>query len=239
MQDNVSGARHPGSSPPASSPAKHSDAAPAPKKRKLSLEAGPPKQDSSVDSASDIGDKHGDANDSESDLSVLADEPAIASRKGKKSGKSAKVSSKDAKGGNAGSGPVRKSKTTPAQDLTPDEADVKRLQSELLKCGVRKFWANELKPYPTPKAKVAHLKSMLKDIGMTGRFSMEKAKAIKERRELEADVDALTRGQQGTEDEASDSSSREDGKDESPPMAEKRRKVQARFVDFGDSDEET
>lgn len=50
------------------------------------------------------------------------------------------------------------------------------------------MWARELAPYDTPRAKIKHLKQMLKDAGMDGRYSVEKAKQIREERELRADL---------------------------------------------------
>ncbi|GAB0132100.1 hypothetical protein EsDP_00000544 [Epichloe bromicola] len=83
-----------------------------------------------------------------------------------------------------------KKATTPSTD-DPKEAEIKKLQSQLVKCGVRKLWHNELKQYgDDSRAKIRHLKKMLTDIGMDGRFSEAKAREIKETRELLADVDA-------------------------------------------------
>ncbi|KAK4222857.1 hypothetical protein QBC38DRAFT_548923 [Podospora fimiseda] len=86
----------------------------------------------------------------------------------------------------------RKPKAAPAE-LSPDDALVKQLQGQLLKCGVRKVWAFEFKKHDatTPKEKIKHLKQMLTDIGMTGRFSEARAKEIKERRELLDDLGAV------------------------------------------------
>lgn len=88
----------------------------------------------------------------------------------------------------------------------PDEAEIKRLQGWLIKCGIRKLWHRELAPYDTSRAKINHLKRMLKDAGMDGRYSAEKAKQIKEQRELAADLEAVQEGakrwgQAGSEDE--------------------------------------
>lgn len=51
------------------------------------------------------------------------------------------------------------------------------------------MWHNELKNCDTAKEKISHLKGMLKDAGMDGRFSDSKAREIKERRELEKDIE--------------------------------------------------
>ncbi|TFB06552.1 hypothetical protein CCMA1212_000123 [Trichoderma ghanense] len=73
----------------------------------------------------------------------------------------------------------------------PKEAEIKKLQSHLTKCGIRKLWHNELKQYgDNANAKIRHLKKMLADVGMDGRFSEAKAREIKEMRELQADVEA-------------------------------------------------
>lgn len=73
-------------------------------------------------------------------------------------------------------------------------------------CGVRKKWYGLfshlfLNVHPTvtrakefegmedkPKKQIAHLKSILSDLGMTGRLSMEKAKTIKAKRELADEI---------------------------------------------------
>lgn len=82
-------------------------------------------------------------------------------------------------------------KGTAATD-SPDEAEVKKLQGQLAKCGVRKIWGFELKRFGDDvKAKIRHLKSMLRDAGMDGRFSEAKAREIKERRELMADLEEV------------------------------------------------
>ncbi|KAI9772066.1 MAG: hypothetical protein M1840_001354 [Geoglossum simile] len=121
---------------------------------------------------------------SESEMSVVIDEEPKTKRKKRPSDTSAskaKVSKQKA--------PL----AVPKGDGTP-EAEVKRLQSWLLKCGIRKVWSKELAPYSTPKSKISHLKQMLKDVGMEGRFSAEKARQIKEEREFRADLEAVQDG---------------------------------------------
>ncbi|KKY28307.1 putative transcriptional regulator [Diplodia seriata] len=54
--------------------------------------------------------------------------------------------------------------------------------------------AAPVEPEPEPEAKVNHLKAMLADAGMEGRYSAEKARQIKERRELAADLEAVQEG---------------------------------------------
>ncbi len=137
------------------------------------------------------------AEDSESKLSVLLDEQP----KPKKKRKSSEPAEKGAKKAKA-------SKPQADADADPDAEEIKRLQGWLVKCGIRKLWGKELKPYETPKAKIKHLKDMLSDAGMTGRYSQEKATQIKEARELAADIEAVKEGAErwgkGNEDSEED-----------------------------------
>lgn len=127
------------------------------------------------------------AADSESELSVLVDEEPKRKRKGRNP-RSTKPATKKSGG--------PKSRVTKGTDQSadPDAEEIKRLQGWLVKCGCRKMWYKELAPYDTPKLKIRHLKEMLSDIGMTGRFSIEKATQIREERELKADLEAVQEG---------------------------------------------
>jgi hypothetical protein len=126
---------------------------------------------------------------SDSEMSVVLDE---APKRKKKSNSTSKgqpsaSTSKSSKAPKA---------TKPPPDLSPDEAELKTLQSQLAMCGVRKIWGVILKDYGSnTKAKIRHLKGMLKDIGMEGRFSKQKAEEIKEARELQADLEAVKEGE--------------------------------------------
>lgn len=127
----------------------------------------------------------------DSDLSSLLDEdPAPRKKKRQKSDAPKKQKAAKAKPAKASAKPKAKADA----DLSPQEAEIKRLQGWLLKCGIRKLWHRELAPYTTDKEKINHLKDMLKDVGMDGRYSVEKAKQIKERRELAADLEAVQEG---------------------------------------------
>jgi hypothetical protein len=166
--------------------------------------------------------------DSDSEMSVVLDEDPKPKRKPKAKstapkGKSSKPASRPAK-----------SKPTTEDD--PDQAEIKRLQSWLVKCGIRKVWGAYLKPYETPKAKIKHLKEMLADIGMTGRYSVEKAASIKEARELAEDLSAVQEGDQrwGT---AGKASSAEDTADEKPKSKGRLQRGRAHY-DFLSSDGE-
>lgn len=60
----------------------------------------------------------------------------------------------------------------------------------MVACGVRKVWAKEFKDVEKPADQVRRLKKMLTDLGMTGRMSLEQAKAIKAKREFEQELGA-------------------------------------------------
>ena len=123
---------------------------------------------------------------SESELSELIDDEPKPKRKKRGSGPS------EPKAKGAPRKPRQKKGNSP--DLDPDAEEIKRLQSWLIKCGIRKMWGRELKPYDTAKAKIRHLKEMLSNAGMTGRYSAEKASQIREGRELQADLAAVQEG---------------------------------------------
>lgn len=92
----------------------------------------------------------------------------------------------------ASSKPAKTAKPKVVANLMPDEAELKTLQGQLKKCGVNKIWGFELKQFEDDsKAKIRHLRKMLKEVGMDGRFSEARAKEIKERRELMEDVEAI------------------------------------------------
>lgn len=124
--------------------------------------------------------------DSESDMSVVVDEGPKPKRRKRKSSEPAERGAKKSKA----------SKSKAEAEIDPDEAEIKRLQGWLVKCGIRKMWWKELKPYESSNAKINHLKGMLSDVGMTGRYSIEKATQIKEARELAADIEAVKEGAQ-------------------------------------------
>lgn len=123
--------------------------------------------------------------ESGSDMSVLLDEEPKAKTKRRKPSPNQPRSNKS-------SNPKGKKSSEQGQD--PDAEEIKRLQGWLIKCGIRKMWHKELSPYDNPKSKIRHLKGMLADAGMTGRYSVDKANAIKEERELKADLEAVQEG---------------------------------------------
>jgi hypothetical protein len=66
-------------------------------------------------------------------------------------------------------------------------------QALVFACGVRKVWARELKDLDTPSRQISHIRGVLSELGMKGRFSMEQAKAIKAKRELAQEMGELCR----------------------------------------------
>ncbi|KAI0358210.1 hypothetical protein OH77DRAFT_1587914 [Trametes cingulata] len=138
---------------------------------------------------------HDDAK-SESEMSVLIDEPP--SRKRKKKGESgvcmgsswsvlhADFCRQDSQAKKAPKGKKRKES---GKELSKDEETIKRLKSLVVACGVRKVWSKEFKGLEKPSDQIRRLKQILGDLGMTGRMSMEQAKAIKAKREFEKELE--------------------------------------------------
>ncbi|KAJ6441023.1 acetyl esterase [Purpureocillium lavendulum] len=120
--------------------------------------------------------------DEEEEYSDVIDEPPPPKRKKKDKKDAAAQSAKPA---------TKKSSVKASSPDDPEDAEVKKLQGQLVKCGVRKLWHNELKKYgDDSRAKIRHLKKMLADVGMDGRFSEAKAREIRETRELMAEAEA-------------------------------------------------
>ncbi|KAL5359751.1 hypothetical protein BJX96DRAFT_149024 [Aspergillus floccosus] len=152
------------------------------KKRKTSPSESPKEQDTADSDAAEEAKAEPNA-ESESEMSVVLDEepkPQKRQKSSEPSQKGKKKAPSKAKGKDA--------------DSDPNQAEIKRLQGWLLKCGIRKMWWRELAPYDTPKAKIKHLKDMLKEVGMEGRYSLEKARQIREERELKADLEMVQEG---------------------------------------------
>ncbi|USP77688.1 hypothetical protein yc1106_04962 [Curvularia clavata] len=147
----------------------------APAEDESDAETAPPK----------ASDTKGDMSDS--DLSSVIDEEPV---KKKKKAPAAKTKKEKAPA------KPRAAPKSKAED-DPDTAEVKRLQGWLVKCGIRKVWARdpELSKCDTPKEKIRILKGWLKDVGMDGKYSNEKAAKIKEKREFEKDLEAIKEGE--------------------------------------------
>ncbi|KAF9073169.1 hypothetical protein BDP27DRAFT_314167 [Rhodocollybia butyracea] len=170
---------------------------------------------------------------SESELSVLIDEAPKPKKKGKAKESTAPKEVKEKKKGGT-SNPTK---------LSKDEETIKKLKSLILACGVRKVWSKLFKDIPEDHSQqIKLLRKMLTDLGMTGRLSMEQAKAIREKRELAselADVQSFERSvkEQGTRrsrsaatKEESDSGSQEGSEEEEEEeAAPTKRKKNARL----------
>ncbi|CCM02670.1 uncharacterized protein FIBRA_04775 [Fibroporia radiculosa] len=117
---------------------------------------------------------------SELEMSVLIDEPK---QSHKKKGKEIEVKTRPKK-----EAKERKGKQ-PVKELSKDEETIKRLKSFVVACGVRKAWAREFKNLDSPSEQIKRLKTILADLGMTGRMSMEQAKAIRAKRELAQELE--------------------------------------------------
>ncbi|KAG8669630.1 hypothetical protein FPOAC2_08969 [Fusarium poae] len=184
--------------------------------------------------------------DEEEEYSDVIDEPPKPKRKKKEKKEGA---SKPAKAPKAA---AKKSSTSD----DPNTEEIKKLQGHLVKCGVRKLWHNELKQYgDDAKAKIRHLKKMLADVGMDGRFSESKAREIKERRELLAEVESAremsslwgvegrgrasrSKNKKIIESDASDAENNDDDDDdEDNSYAARRKRVRADLAFLGDDDE--
>ncbi|KIK56429.1 hypothetical protein GYMLUDRAFT_47191 [Collybiopsis luxurians FD-317 M1] len=114
---------------------------------------------------------------SESELTELTDEsePPKPKKKGK-----AKESAQPRE---------RKKKAASASTLSKDEETIKKLKALINACGVRKVWSRLFKDIQdSPSQQIALLRKTLAELGMTGRLSMEQARAIKEKRELESEL---------------------------------------------------
>jgi len=130
---------------------------------------------------------------SDSEMSIVFDEPP-AKKGGRKKSTSSTTAPKAKKPASKDATSTKAKSTKPESTLTPQEEEIKRLQSWLVKCGLRKVWSKELSNCDTPREKIAHLKRLLKDVGMEGRFSEDKAKKIKEEREFKKDLEEIKEG---------------------------------------------
>lgn len=79
--------------------------------------------------------------------------------------------------------PVRRS-------ASAEEASVVRLKGYIAKCGVRRIWKRELDGL-TPREALAKLSDTLRSLGVEGRPTLEKCKAVKRRREFEEEMSAI------------------------------------------------
>ncbi|KAJ7644246.1 hypothetical protein FB45DRAFT_897330 [Roridomyces roridus] len=165
--------------------------------------------------------------ESDSELSVLEDEPP---KKKTKSSKSADKGQAKPKGKKV--------------ELSKDEETIKRLKSLVLGCGVRKVWGKVFKDVDSPSEQIRMLKKILTDLGMSGRMSMEQARAIKEKRELAQELEdvqafaAATTRSKGSKDDEDDEDDESEEEEEALPAKRKtaRTSIMAFLGDQSDSD---
>ena len=132
------------------------------------------------------------SDDYDSDLSSLTDKAPKPKRRSQKTKSTAqedtsKTAAKSSRPPKRSSSSSTQSNTTSSSSKTRT-SEIKELQSQLHQCGVRRIWRRELKDCHTPDDKIAHLRGMLRDIGLEGQFSESKARTIRDRLELEADL---------------------------------------------------
>ncbi|SJL04083.1 uncharacterized protein ARMOST_07442 [Armillaria ostoyae] len=84
--------------------------------------------------------------------------------------------------------PSTTKKTADKKPSDKDDATIKRLKSLVLACGVRKPWAKLFEGIDRPSQQIKIIKDILAELGMKGRMSMEQAKAIREKREIEQEL---------------------------------------------------
>jgi hypothetical protein len=187
-------------------------------------------------------------NGNESEMSILLDSPPPKKKRKSNSTTTTKTGPSKPKA-------TSKSKTAAAADNNPSDAEIKRLQSQLSQCGYRKQWHRELATYTSSSDKIRHLKSLLSDMGIKGRFSADKARAIKEARELKEEIEAAREfekrwgADEGSDDddeqEEDDDEEEEAGRgsrratnEESAPPRQKKGVLPKGLVDFGNSGDE-
>lgn len=172
---------------------------------------------------------------SESELSVLIDEPLNLKRKREKKVEEVKSTngSSDVNTKRGTIGRVKKS-----ENPNKDEETIQRLKSLVNACGVRRVWSKVFQGLDTPAQKIKKLKEILHELGMTGRLSLEKAKAIREKREFAQELQDVQEFQKAimksgrkhhviatNDDNDNHESNSEDEEDENPKN--RRRKMNA------------
>lgn len=110
--------------------------------------------------------------DEGSELSSVIDEPPKKQRK--KQGESDVRTSKRGK--------------TSKEPPPKDEATVSKLKAIVVACGMRKVWKKEFQGLDRPKQQIKRLHEILAELGMTPRYTMEKARDIKKKREFEQEL---------------------------------------------------
>ncbi|KAA1136391.1 hypothetical protein PGTUg99_029849 [Puccinia graminis f. sp. tritici] len=135
-----------------------------------------------------------------------------------------------------------KGKRRESVPVDKDEERIKKLKSFVVACGVRKQWKKEFQHLTTNKQQIQRLTKILEDLGMTGRLSMVKAKEIKARRDLEAEVSELVATRETESSDDGDGDEEAEGEqdqkagdgDEKKSSVKKRRKNRTVNASSGD-----
>ncbi|KAJ7069915.1 hypothetical protein C8F01DRAFT_536557 [Mycena amicta] len=152
---------------------------------------------------------------SDSELSVLEDEPPKTSKRSKKSAE------KNGKTKSAGG------------DSDKHDATIKKLKGLVTACGVRKIWSKVFEGMDKPTEQIRKLKEILAELGMNGQPSMQKAKAIREKRELAQELNdvqtfAAARGMKSQASKAASVEEKDEEEESDDEIVPKKRKLNAR-----------
>ncbi|KAF8448895.1 hypothetical protein L210DRAFT_3523402 [Boletus edulis BED1] len=161
----------------------------------------------------------------ESELSSVIDEPQT--NRQKRQEKSVKPQKDE------------KKKRGKKEVLSKDEETVNRLKGIVVACGVRKVWKKEFEGLDKPSQQIKRLHSILSDFGMTPRYTLEKAKAIKEQRELAQELkdvqefDKATKGRaKGPRSSSETGVSMEQDDSDAVTCSRKKQNARARIMAF-------
>ncbi|KAF9038571.1 hypothetical protein BJ165DRAFT_1531651 [Panaeolus papilionaceus] len=139
---------------------------------------------------------------SESEMSVLFDDPPPKKRRAKGADKETKSAKSKAPKGSKGAA------------LSKDEETIKRLKAMVVACGTRRVWSKVFQGLDTPQQQIKKLKDILAELGMTGRLSLDKAKAIKMQREFAQELEDVVEFEKKIVGRGSRSSAASDAKSE-------------------------
>ncbi|GAO51230.1 hypothetical protein SAICODRAFT_21090 [Saitoella complicata NRRL Y-17804] len=164
-----------------------------------------------------------DVSDAESDMSSLIDEPMPTKKSRKRKSTSGSPSDSDDILNDA---PKPKKKAAPKKEpvkrakkdskdstpVDPEQEKVDNLKKIIVACGVRKQWVKEFADKPDLASQIKHCRKILSDLGMKGEPTISKAKTLREKREFDAEVQALQANKEGNEEEEE-----EEEEEDAPP----------------------
>ncbi|KXN90696.1 hypothetical protein AN958_00267 [Leucoagaricus sp. SymC.cos] len=135
-----------------------------------------------------------------------------------------------------------KRKTKESENMSKDDATIKKLKSLVVACGVRKVWSKEFQGLDAPSQQIKKLKEILRELGMTGRMSVEQAKSIRTKREFAQELQdvqefekaVLKRGSASKNDDNGDSGDEEEEDDDPKPRRRKMTAAQSITAFLGD-----